>query len=333
MSIPNISVVIPAYNVAAFIVETLDSLFAQAFEPVEILIVNDGSTDGTVDVIREHYGDKPCIKILDQPNQGVGKARSNGLAMAKGDYIFFVDPDDVVANGLFEAFAKQVQASPALELYYFSKRSFVDNPGNRDFLRRDTATRRGGLFETGADVLEDLILSGKYNAATWQYIFSQKVCRRFEARFSRRSHEDHVFSMNIYLHAGQTYADQADRYFQRVRPGSLTRKPRDADYVDGAYQAYRETLSAFKAHSSRFAAGSRVAQTFMARNVNATIAKCIKENVPLPRHFFQLTRQDTRAFGITSPELLLRAPELRYFKKKSRAVLKKLMRTAPEPKA
>jgi glycosyltransferase involved in cell wall biosynthesis len=318
---------VPAYNVAAFIGETLDSLFAQAFEPFEVVIVNDGSTDGTADFVRDRYADRECVRIIDQDNQGVGAARQKGLDLATGEYVFFVDPDDILAPGLFQSFAEQVKASPKLELFYFSKRSFVQSHQVREFLRRDTATTRGGFFCSGRDVLQDLILSGKYHAATWQYIFSRKICDRFTARFAGRAHEDHLFSMCIYLHAGQAYADQADQYFQRVRTGSLTQTTKDTHYVLGAYLAYRDTLAALQRHMAHFDNGHQVAQVFMQRNVDATIMKCVKFGVALPDRFFAQTRSDVRAFGIGSPGLWLCFPELLYAKKKSRAILKALSRS------
>jgi glycosyltransferase involved in cell wall biosynthesis len=327
MNPPRISVVVPAYNVAAFISETLDSVFSQAFQPFEVVIINDGSTDDTADLVRDRYAHYECVRIVDQDNQGVGAARQKGLELATGEYVFFVDPDDILAPGLFQSFADQVQASPALELYYFSKRSFVQSNQIREFLRRDTATTRGGFFDSGCDVLQDLILSGKYNAATWQYIFSRSICDRFTARFAGRAHEDHLFSMSIYLHAGQTYADQADQYFQRVRPGSLTQKAKDTRYVLGAYQAYRDTLAVLQPHMANFATGRHVAQVFMLRNVDATILKCVKFGVTLPDRFFAQTRSDVRSFGILSPGLSLRFPELLYARKKSRTIIKTMLRS------
>lgn len=293
-----LSVVIPTYNVESYIAETLDSLIAQSVPALEIIVVNDGSTDGTLELLETRYGSLSNLKVHTQENQGVGAARLKGLEMARGDYVFFCDPDDVISPTLFHDLSAQVSADPQLELYYFSKRSFIDKPEGRQFLRRDTATTRQGLFEHGRDVLQDLILSGKYNASTWQYIFKRTVCERFDVRFEGRAHEDHWFSMNIYLHSQRSFATRQDCYFQRVRAGSLTQSAKDQAYVASSYYAYRDTLVALKAHIHRFSQGKRVALNFMERNVSALITKCIKYGVMLPENISSRSRRDARDCNI-----------------------------------
>lgn len=88
MSVPKISVVIPTYNVESYIAETLDSLIDQPVPLHEIILINDGSTDGTLAVIEAGFGHRPEVKVVTRDNQGVGAARRNGLALASGEYVF-----------------------------------------------------------------------------------------------------------------------------------------------------------------------------------------------------------------------------------------------------
>jgi len=298
MPYPKISVVIPTYNVEPYIKETLKSLLNQKKSPFEIVIINDGSTDGTLELLNNHFGHRSELKIHTQANQGVGAARTKGLELATGDYIFFCDPDDVVADNLFETFCSQIAANPDLELFYFSKRSFIESPHGREFLRRNTAATRNGAFDHGRELLQDLILSQKYNASTWQYIFKKTVADRFEARFEGRAHEDHLFSMNIYLHSKKTYATPQDCYFQRVRIGSLTQSKKDESYVLESYDAYQQTLGALKLHIHQFSDSKSVALNFMERNVSALITKCIKYNIKLPNRINTSSRKDARDCNI-----------------------------------
>jgi len=89
--VPLVSVVIPTYNCEAYIGETIDSVLAQEFQNIEIIVVDDGSTDQTPDIVRS-YG--PGVKLLSQENSGVCVARNRGLREAVGDYICFMDHDD-----------------------------------------------------------------------------------------------------------------------------------------------------------------------------------------------------------------------------------------------
>lgn len=101
---PLVSVVIPAYNAIRFVNATIDSVFAQTFQNFEILVIDDGSTDNTKEVL-ETYGDK--IRYLPKENGGVSSARNFGIENAKGKYIAFLDADDV---WMPEKLEKQVAA-------------------------------------------------------------------------------------------------------------------------------------------------------------------------------------------------------------------------------
>jgi len=89
---PTISVVIPSYNCAPFLRETVESVLSQTYPPIEILIVDDGSTDGSSDIACE-FGDP--VRVITQPNSGVSVARNRGIDEAQGEWIAFVDADDL----------------------------------------------------------------------------------------------------------------------------------------------------------------------------------------------------------------------------------------------
>ena len=99
---PLVSIIVPMYNVGEFARPCVTSLLAQTHKNIEILIVNDGSTDDTVDVIKETAGDDPRIKILDKENGGLSSARNYGTERCSGDYIMYVDGDDLIAPGAVE---------------------------------------------------------------------------------------------------------------------------------------------------------------------------------------------------------------------------------------
>ncbi len=89
---PLFSVIIPTYNRAALLGEALESVFAQEFRDYEVIVVDDGSTDGTPEVL-QYYGDR--IRLFHQENKGPGAARNTGIRQAQGDYVAFLDSDDV----------------------------------------------------------------------------------------------------------------------------------------------------------------------------------------------------------------------------------------------
>ena len=86
-----ISVVIPSYNRCDFLLRALDSVLAQSLQPREIIVIDDGSTDATADIVSQRY---PQITYAFQPNQGVSAARNHGIKLSSGDWIAFLDSDD-----------------------------------------------------------------------------------------------------------------------------------------------------------------------------------------------------------------------------------------------
>lgn len=105
-----ISVIIPNYNREALVNETIANLLAQTLPPHEIIVVDDGSTDKSIEVIRS-FGDK--VKLIQQANQGPGAARNAGLRMATGEFIQFQDSDDLFCLNKLEAQARAMQADQA----------------------------------------------------------------------------------------------------------------------------------------------------------------------------------------------------------------------------
>lgn len=92
MNLPKVSVIIPNYNYAKYIAKTIDSVLAQTYENIEIIVVDDGSKDKSIEVLKK-YGEK--ITIIEQKNQGVSLARNNGAEKSTGEYIAFLDADDI----------------------------------------------------------------------------------------------------------------------------------------------------------------------------------------------------------------------------------------------
>lgn len=91
-----VSVIVPAYNAEQFIGECIESVLNQSLKDLEMIIVDDGSTDGTLDVIRKYAESDPRLSVLTQANQFAGVARNNGMMRATGEYYYFLDSDDYI---------------------------------------------------------------------------------------------------------------------------------------------------------------------------------------------------------------------------------------------
>ena len=99
---PKVSVIIPVYNVEQYLRQCLDSVLGQTLKEIEIICVDDGSTDKSLDILKEYQKKDGRIIILQQKNQYAGVARNNGIKIAKGKYLSFLDSDDFFVNNMLE---------------------------------------------------------------------------------------------------------------------------------------------------------------------------------------------------------------------------------------
>jgi len=109
------SIIIPSYNVEKFIKQTIQSVLNQSYTNYEIIIVDDGSSDKTIDIIKGFKSDK--INLIQSNHQGVSVARNIGLKNATGDYIVFLDSDDYIENWMLETVAKKLIRKPNVEAF------------------------------------------------------------------------------------------------------------------------------------------------------------------------------------------------------------------------
>jgi len=99
---PKVSVIVPIYNVEKYLVQCLDSLLAQTLEDIQIILVNDGSKDGSPAIIADYAARDERIEVIDKPNAGYGHSMNRGLEKATGEYIAIVEPDDYIDPHMFE---------------------------------------------------------------------------------------------------------------------------------------------------------------------------------------------------------------------------------------
>ncbi|MGB3294822.1 MAG: glycosyltransferase [Phormidesmis sp.] len=147
-----VSVIIPCFNAEKWLTESIDSCFNQTYRDIEIVVVDDGSTDGSLDIIKG-YGDR--LIWHSHPNQGSNPTRNQGLSMASGDYVLFLDADDYI---LPERIEKQVGCfeRTGADVVFSSVRSQKHYPDGRIVLGDPSDER---YYRPGDDVLESLITS------------------------------------------------------------------------------------------------------------------------------------------------------------------------------
>lgn len=217
------SLIIPVYNAEATLRRCLDSILKQSFDEYEILLINDGSTDGSDAVCREYANKYPQIKYLTKENGGVSSARNVGLDRAKGEYILFVDSDDYVSENYFSTISKNIEErDPDLLMF-----------GYRNFGGTSTAWNTGVFYEdTEIEIAErvSVALRQYLFSSLWSKVFKREIIEENRLRFDEKLSigEDQAFIFEYAMHIGSIASVDDLLYNVDVGDaGSLSRKRRD----------------------------------------------------------------------------------------------------------
>jgi glycosyltransferase involved in cell wall biosynthesis len=136
MNEPLVSVIVPVYNAEEYISECLDSILRQSYSPLEIVVVDDGSTDHSLSIIQRYAGEDQRIKVFSQSNSGPAKSRNFGLDHSSGDFIMFVDSDDVISLELVEILLSAVEGRNEIVMCKFSKSIDKLSTGDRTRIKK-----------------------------------------------------------------------------------------------------------------------------------------------------------------------------------------------------
>lgn len=127
-----ISVVIPVYNILNYLSDCIESILAQTYQPNEVILVDDGSTDGSEVLCDRYSKEYESVFVIHQNNQGLSEARNTGIRTSKGEYIFFLDGDDYIQNNTFELFDKLIKDNDNIDFIHGRMLEFVD--GEKEYI-------------------------------------------------------------------------------------------------------------------------------------------------------------------------------------------------------
>ena len=120
------SVIVPVYNVEKYINECLSSLINQTYKNIEIVVINDGSSDNSLSLIEEYSRIDDRIRVIDQKNMGLGYTRNVGIDNAVGDYILFVDSDDYISLNTCEEIEAVLSYNNEVDIIVLGRYRFAD---------------------------------------------------------------------------------------------------------------------------------------------------------------------------------------------------------------
>jgi len=232
----NISVIVPIYNVEEYLSSCIDSLIDQKNLRLEIILVNDGSTDRSGMIANQYASQYWWIKVIHQNNRGASAARNAGLKVAQGEYIAFVDSDDWInQNSLSELYRKatehQVDVLMSNIMKYFYQDVIINNPFNP--LPKDVL----GVHLSGKEAFIKLSKAGAYPPTPCIYIYRRGFLDKIQARFEEGiMHEDELWCPIIFYYAENFMILDINFYNYRRRIGSVMHSSSRSQRMDALFQ-------------------------------------------------------------------------------------------------
>lgn len=216
---PLVSVIVPVYNVDRYIEECLDSIVKQTYQELQIIVIDDGSTDESNQKVRPYLSDSR-FQLIEQANTGLSGARNTGLGASCGKYVLFVDSDDYLALKAIEELVDSLEKNHA-ELIRFNGRAFLDGlnepikQNNYDFSHR---------LQEGVKYTDDRFGVNRRTFASpvYLYMVKREVIEQNNLSFYEGIlHEDELFTTQVFLTSRSMIYTNAFYYNRRYRENSI----------------------------------------------------------------------------------------------------------------
>ena len=204
---PKYSIIIPVYNVEKYIKKCLDSVFNQTEKDYEVIVVNDGTKDNSMDIVKEYD-----VRIINQNNQGLSEARNTGLKNAKGEYILFLDSDDYIEKDLLKELNKAIQNKPDIVRFQI-KEVF----GNHTVDYNETPFKN----KNGVEAFS-IICKYHFVENAWAYLYKMSYLKENKFTFKKGTiHEDFGLIPLVIMKASKVNSISYIGYNYVQRDGSI----------------------------------------------------------------------------------------------------------------
>ena len=215
-----VSVIVPVYNVEPYLSACLVSCMQQTLKDIEIICVNDGSTDHSLEILKEFQKADRRIRIIDKENGGLSSARNAGIKAARGEWLVFLDSDDLLSENACERVWCESMEGPT-DIVIFGARTFPGYPAPDPWLtnnlnvpsRRFSGFKPEILFQTNGSI-----------PFVWRQAFRRNLLLENDLLFDEevRFGEDAVFQLEVFPHAANfAYISDPLYNYRWCRPGSL----------------------------------------------------------------------------------------------------------------
>lgn len=242
--VKKLSVIIPCYNAERFLRQCIESMKPQINDDIEVICVNDGSKDNTLKLLEELHDEMPQLVVVDQPNGGSAAARNNGFSHASGEYVWFVDADDLLARDAFETVIDTLEKNNCDSIVFGLK--WIDEEGKVVTPYRKEYKTTRIVSGTEAYRLETI------PSFPWNRAFRRKFLEENHLNFRTIRPDDEDFDLRTYACSERTMFLNKCLYEYRIVKMSDSRNPNVfLKYLDGYIVLLNDHLELFKKHKDK----------------------------------------------------------------------------------
>ena len=275
-----VSIIIPLYNVERYIAESIASLKSQTFEDIQVVVVDDGSTDGSYDAAAKAIGEDARFLLVHQKNAGPATARNRGISESVGEYIMFMDADDMLErNAVEKLYAKAV--SEQLDYLDFSAHTVYEDEKLRAIRNESFYEGRSNIegVMTGPELFVQFQKNREYVCSLCLHFFRRSLLEDsgLSLKDGMYVHEDELFSPLLIAHAKRAAFLNEPLYIRRVRACSATTTGRSPRNVKSMFDAARGLRSWLGDSESSFdglfvaALSARIAELYELAAIDAAL--------------------------------------------------------------
>lgn len=274
---PKISIIIPAYNVEGFIDNCLFSLIEQSVKDIEIIVVNDGSTDDTEKVVSLFCQHDNRIKLLNQENQKAGAARNNALKHARGKYIAYLDSDDTINKDTLAALLETIETNNS-DIVICGAKTLKNGKLRTGFYSVEKIPKKLKNKNLSHDIIKKNIF--KFPSIAWAKMYRREFLLENDIKFqSGCIGEDQIFFVSSMLLAKKVFVLDKNYYVycrDRESAATFSKKKKDSSAILNFY-AIEEFLNT---HNSFKNLEFKILDKYF-KKVISTYPKCTDEHKPI----------------------------------------------------
>ena len=215
-----VSIILPIYNIEKYLRQCLNSCINQTLKDIEIICVNDGSSDNCLNILEEYAQKDSRIKIINQENQGVSIARNNGINCAVGEYILFLDPDDWISLDCCELTYNQAKENDN-NFVYFAHNIYNEESGKIQKCK-DLIPCEKIINQKHVDLKKTKNIQYYNNSYIWNKLYNRKWLIDNDMKFIRIKWEDTPFNVTSFLKSSNISFLDKPVYYYRKRNNSLS---------------------------------------------------------------------------------------------------------------